>query len=203
MPTAFIVDPFEILDTGKQTVLKKRLETHFADIATMGHTPLFKVQIISGAARLGPDGDPTASDVIVYISPDEYSILRDFGDGERGMVPFYPKRDGLETGGRGLLAEGDKRAAASEIFQSSIADLNYAAAAIVHEAFHNRLFLDNGMHKHGGIEDNVNSATRVSAANARHWAAAAKNPVVQWKEGQKTALARKARRDHGDKHWFW
>jgi len=62
MPTAFIVDPFEILDTGSQTVLKKRLETHFGDIATMGHTPLFKVLIISGAARVQslPGNDPSA-----------------------------------------------------------------------------------------------------------------------------------------------
>jgi hypothetical protein len=186
----YLLDPLVTIGNPAQYAkITEKLQGHFNRVAALLTPP---DSILVGFIPATPT--PTTSDILIYFSPIEYSIVAAFAG--RSRDPLLDDGDGFTAFTRGTVP-----AAASEVYVKMF-DSDLLAALAFHEAMHNKLTIDQALHSRDGMAQAVvGQNTQVSPTNARQMAAAFRNPVTQWPGGVALGVARRLRRDSGDPLW--
>jgi hypothetical protein len=191
----YLSDPLVTIgNPGHYSKINQALQAHF-DIVAAKLNPPDKIMV----AFIPATPTPTPSDILIYFSPVELSLVSNFAG--RAHNPLTDAGDGWTS-----IRPGTPPSDASEVYVKT-SDPDQLAVLAFHEAMHNKLTMGQAMH--GTYADSSRMAAKVTGPNtpvtpadANDMAVAFRRPVTQWTGGIAIGLARRARRDSGDSLWF-
>jgi hypothetical protein len=163
----FLVDiTNRIGDDARRTTVKAVLQSYFDRVATKAKSDKVSVLFVS------EDPKPNDNDLIAYYSSSGWHVV--------SQMPGAPEVNSKEGG----LTYNNTTVTGSDVVANPDDDTNLIANLTFHELMHNKLNMDDSMHKLGGLARSpVDESTPLTNANIEAMAKVLTKDRKQWTGG--------------------